>query len=66
MVWWVSAALALAQAALVYAAPMQDIFGTRALDATAWGHIALFGVGTFVVVEVEKGWRRWRDRAGGF
>jgi magnesium-transporting ATPase (P-type) len=66
MVWWVSAALALAQAALVYAAPMQDIFGTRALDATAWGHIVLFGVGTFVVVEVEKAWRRWRDRAGGF
>jgi len=39
---------------------LQKLFGTVALDAAAWGRIALFGVLLFAAVELEKMWFRWR------
>lgn len=43
-----------------YHPALQAIFGTAALDAAAWGRIALFGILVFVLVELEKAWLRAR------
>ncbi|MBI1942796.1 MAG: cation-transporting P-type ATPase [Betaproteobacteria bacterium] len=48
------ALLALMQLGFTYAPPMQRLFGTAALDAEAWGRIALFGAALFAIVETEK------------
>jgi magnesium-transporting ATPase (P-type) len=48
------AVLVLMQLAFTYAPPLQAVFGTAALDAAAWGRIALFGVALFAIVEIEK------------
>ena len=48
------AVLVVIQAAFTYLPFMQKMFGVVALDATAWGLIAGFGVLLFVAVEVEK------------
>ena len=66
MVWWVSGALALAQALFVYWPPLQAVFGTAALDAVTWGLITLMGLATFALIELEKAWRRWRDHRASF
>ena len=66
MVWWVSAALALAQALFVYWPPMQQVFDTRDLSAQTWAQIVGVGAVTFVVIELEKALRRWRDRQAAF
>ncbi len=47
--------LVLMQAGFTYAPSMQALFGTAALDADAWGRIAVFGIALFAVVETEKG-----------
>ncbi len=46
--------LALLQAAMTYAPPMQRLFGTAPLDATGWAAVAAFGMTLFVIVEAEK------------
>ena len=51
--------LALAQAAFIYAPPLQRIFGTAALDARALGIAALVGASILPIVGVEK-WLRGR------
>ena len=66
MVWWVSGALAAAQALFVYWPPFQNVFGTAGLDATTWGQIFAMGVATFVIIEIEKGLRRWHNRHASF
>ncbi len=55
------AAIAVLQAALVYAPPMQQVFHTAPLSAAQWGEIAGFGAVVLLAVEAEK-WlvRRWR------
>jgi magnesium-transporting ATPase (P-type) len=56
-----SAVLISLQLGFTYAAPMQTLFGTAALDARAWGLIVAFAVAVFFVVELEKAiWRRVR------
>jgi magnesium-transporting ATPase (P-type) len=56
-----SALLIVLQLGFTYAAPMQALFGTAALDARAWGLIGAFGVAVFFAVELEKAvWRRLR------
>jgi len=39
---------------------MQQLFGTVALDAAAWGRIAAVSLILFVVIEFEKYWLRRR------
>jgi len=46
--------LVLLQLAFTYLSPMQTLFGTGALDGTAWALVAGFGVAAFVLVELEK------------
>jgi magnesium-transporting ATPase (P-type) len=48
------------QIALSSWAPLQFWFGTAAISPAAWGRIAAFGVALFLLVELEKGWRRRR------
>ena len=42
------------QMLFTYAPLMQDLFGTAAISAAAWGWIVIFGVLMFAVVEFEK------------
>jgi len=53
-----------AQIAFTHLAPMQQLFGTRAIDATAWSAVLAFGVLLFLLVEAEKAlmraWKRMR------
>jgi magnesium-transporting ATPase (P-type) len=44
----------LLQLAFTHLPPMQHLFGTAALDASAWLHCIAVGVAVFVVVEIEK------------
>ncbi|MGA8006366.1 MAG: HAD-IC family P-type ATPase, partial [Burkholderiales bacterium] len=46
--------LALLQLAFTYLTPMQELFGTGAMDAASWGLVAAFGIAMFFVVEAEK------------
>ena len=46
--------LALLQLAFTYLTPMQTLFGTAAMDATAWALVAMFGAAVFCLVEMEK------------
>jgi magnesium-transporting ATPase (P-type) len=56
-----SAVLIVLQLGFTYAAPMQALFGTAALDASAWGLIGAFALAVFLAVELEKAiWRRVR------
>jgi len=48
------AILAALQLAFTYLAPLQDLFGTAALDATTWGWLLLFGAAVWLAVELEK------------
>jgi magnesium-transporting ATPase (P-type) len=53
-----TAILVLLQLLFTYAQGMQALFDTAPLDAAAWGIIALFGIGVFAAVEIEKAlWR---------
>ena len=54
------ASVVLLQLLFTNAPLLQKLFGTVALDAAAWGRIALFGVLLFAAVELEKMWFRWR------
>ena len=54
--------LALLQIAFTYLTPMQRLFGTGAMDATAWALVAAFGAGAFFLVEIEKALIRWLRR----
>jgi magnesium-transporting ATPase (P-type) len=49
-------ALLLLQAGFTYLPAMQALFGTAAIDATAWLLCVLVGAAVFVVVEIEKAW----------
>jgi len=42
------------QMLLTYAPPMQQLFGTAALDAGSWGVIGALAGGMFLAVEAEK------------
>ncbi|MDP2015297.1 HAD-IC family P-type ATPase [Hydrogenophaga sp.] len=57
---WTSAITIVLQLLLTYAPPMQQLFGTAALDAPTWGVIAALAAGMFVAVEAEKVWLRYR------
>jgi magnesium-transporting ATPase (P-type) len=46
--------LAALQLAFTYFAPMQALFGTAAMDATAWALVFAFGACAFLLVELEK------------
>ncbi|HTT36820.1 MAG TPA: cation-transporting P-type ATPase [Burkholderiales bacterium] len=48
------AILAALQLAFTYLAPLQDLFGTAALDAATWGWLLLFGAAVWLAVELEK------------
>ena len=54
------ASVVLLQLLFTNAPLLQKLFGTVALDAAAWGRIALFGVLLFAAVELEKMWLRRR------
>jgi len=49
-----------AQLAFTHLAPMQRLFGTRAIDAPAWAAVLAFGVVLFLLVEAEKALMRRR------
>jgi magnesium-transporting ATPase (P-type) len=66
MVWWVSAALWVAQLGFVYWPPAQSVFDTRALDAPTWLVSLALGAGVALVVEWEKSWRRRHPKAAAF
>jgi magnesium-transporting ATPase (P-type) len=52
-----------AQIAFTHLEPMQRLFGTRAIDATAWSAVLAFGVLLFLLVEAEKAlMRAWARR----
>ncbi|PWC37836.1 HAD-IC family P-type ATPase [Azospirillum sp. TSO35-2] len=53
-VWLSIALMALLQLAFTYAPPLQALFGTAAIDATAWAAMIAVGLGLFLVVELEK------------
>lgn len=55
--------LLLLQACFVYVPPLQILFGTTALDATAWFHAALAGAAVLPVISIEK-WFRSRTIRG--
>ncbi len=46
--------LLMLQLAFTYLPVMQQLFGTTALDATAWGRVVVFSVFLFLAVEMEK------------
>jgi magnesium-transporting ATPase (P-type) len=52
--------LLILQLLLTYLPVMQQLFGTVALDAAAWGRIAAVSLILFVVIEFEKYWLRRR------
>ena len=56
------AAVVALQALFTYVPLFHRLFGTAAIDATAWWRILLFGVLLFGVVEIEKMWLRSRER----
>ncbi len=57
---WTAVITLVLQLLLTYAPPMQQLFGTAALDAPTWGVIVALAVGLFVAVEAEKAWLRYR------
>jgi magnesium-transporting ATPase (P-type) len=51
------------QLLFTYAAPMQALFGTAAIDAATWGLIVLVGSSVFFLVELEKLlYAMWQNR----
>ncbi|HEU4708389.1 MAG TPA: cation-transporting P-type ATPase, partial [Methylophilaceae bacterium] len=61
VVLWVSAALIVFQLLFTYAAPMQELFLTQALDAASWLIIVTFAIVEFLAVEIEKAvWRGFK------
>jgi magnesium-transporting ATPase (P-type) len=52
--FWASVGLVALQIAFTYAPPMQQLFRSTPLDATAWGLIVALGVAKFLAVEAEK------------
>jgi magnesium-transporting ATPase (P-type) len=57
-VWGGAAAMILLQALFTYAPLMQQLFGTAAIGAQAWGEIALVGLAALFIMEGEKALRR--------
>ncbi len=55
-----AATLLLVQLAWTYLPPLQQLFGSTALDTAAWGRLCLFAALLFLVVEAEKAW--WHHR----
>lgn len=53
-IWLGVLAVAILQAVFTYAPPFQFIFKTEAMDGVAWGKCLVFGVATFIAVELEK------------
>jgi len=51
---WAIALVIFFQLLFTYAAPMQTLFGTTAIDAATWGLIVLVGSSVFFLVELEK------------
>jgi len=58
ILWAGIAAMVLVHLAFVYAPPLQLLFGTAPLDATAWGEVTLAALAVPVLVEIEKAIRR--------
>jgi calcium-translocating P-type ATPase len=61
-VWAGIAAVVALQCAFVYAPPLQELFGSRPLDAAGWALAALAAASAIPVVELDK---RLRARRGG-
>lgn len=53
--------LLLLQLLFTYSPVMQQLFGTTALDAAAWGRIAAVSILLFLIIEFEKYWLRKRS-----
>ena len=51
---WAIGVVIIFQLLFTYAAPMQALFGTAAIDAATWGLIVLVGSSVFFLVELEK------------
>jgi len=49
-----AAVLILLQLLLTYLPFMQSLFGTAGLDLDAWLRIIFFGLGLFLIIELEK------------
>jgi Ca2+-transporting ATPase len=56
----IGAVLAL-QCAFIYAPPLQDVFGSAALDLRGWALAALAALSVLPAVEAEKWWRSRRS-----
>ena len=52
--------LVILQLLFTYLPVMQQLFGTAALDAAAWGRIISVSLLLFLIIELEKYWLRWR------
>ncbi len=50
------------QLLFTYLPLFQHLFGTAGIELAAWWRILLFGLGLFIVVELEKAWLRRSDR----
>jgi magnesium-transporting ATPase (P-type) len=51
---WMAVLLVAFQLLFTYAPPMQQLFGTAALDVVSWSMIFALGLGKFLAVEAEK------------
>ena len=51
---WVKMILVLIQLLFTYMPVMQNLFGTTAIDISAWVRIVAFGILLFAAVEIEK------------
>ncbi len=52
--FWAAIALIALQLAFTYLAPMQQLFGTRAMDPTSWGLVLALSATKYLAVEAEK------------
>jgi potassium/sodium efflux P-type ATPase len=52
--------VSLFQMLFTYAGFMNTLFSTAALDFDTWARIGVMAIGVFLLVELEKGWLRWR------
>jgi magnesium-transporting ATPase (P-type) len=59
-VWAGIAAVLVLQAAFIYAPPLQDLFGSTALDVGGWALATLGALSVLPAVEAEKWWRSRR------
>ena len=56
-VWWGTGLQLLLQMLITYWAPLNAAFATAAIDARAWGEIAMIALLAMGIIELEKRWR---------